>query len=108
MKLETQIVTGECPECNTLTMLVSFDTNLYRCVNCGHDLEQKVNGVIKYMLADKNTKMNLKNLDDGKLPKFGVNVYHKRTPKKRPGRHAKSYSKRIPRRKKSRGQGRRR
>ena len=40
MKLETQIVTGECPECNTLTMLVSFDTNLYRCVNCGHDLEQ--------------------------------------------------------------------
>ena len=24
-----------------------------------------------------------------KLPKFGVNNYHKRTPKKRPGRHAK-------------------
>ena len=44
----------------------------------------------------------------GKLPKFGVNVYHKRTQKKRPGRHAKSYSKRIPRRKPSRGQGRRR
>ena len=51
MKLETQIVTGECPECNTLTMLVSFDTNLYRCVNCGHDLEQKVNGVIKYIIS---------------------------------------------------------
>ena len=29
-----------------------------------------------------------------KLPKFGVNNYHKRTPKKRPGRHAKKYSKR--------------
>jgi Zn ribbon nucleic-acid-binding protein len=65
MKLETQIVTGECPECNTLTMLVSFNANFYRCVNCGNDLEQKVNGVIKYMLADKNSKMNLKNLDDG-------------------------------------------
>ena len=37
---------------------------------------------------------------------FGVNIYLKRTPKKRPGRHAKSYSKRIPRRKPSRGQGR--
>jgi hypothetical protein len=36
---------------------------------------------------------------------FGVNIYHKRTPKKRPGRHAKSYSKRIPRRKKYRGPG---
>ena len=56
MKLETQIVTGNCPECQTLTMLVSFETNFYRCVNCGNDLEQKVNGVIKYMLADKTAK----------------------------------------------------
>ena len=29
----------------------------------------------------------------------------KKTPIKRPGRHAKCYSKRIPRRKRSRGQG---
>ena len=40
-----------------------------------------------------------------KKPLFGVNNYHKRTPKKRPGRHAKSVSKRIPRTKKTRGQG---
>ena len=37
---------------------------------------------------------------------FVVNNYHKKTRKKRPGRHAKSYSKRVPRRKKYRGQGR--
>ena len=37
---------------------------------------------------------------------FGINNYTKRTPKKRPGRHAKSYSKRTPSRKKYRGQGR--
>ena len=36
---------------------------------------------------------------------FGVNNYIKRTRKKRPYRHAKSYSKRIPRRKRTRGQG---
>ena len=53
--LETQIVTGECPECNTLTMLVSWSSHIYRCVNCGHDLEQKVNGVIKYVIADKKS-----------------------------------------------------
>ena len=41
-----------------------------------------------------------------KKPMFGVNNYHKRTPKKRPGQHAKSYSKRKPYRKKYRGQGR--
>ena len=39
-------------------------------------------------------------------PVFGVNNYIKRTPKHRPGKHAKSYSKRIPKRKKYRGQGR--
>ena len=40
-----------------------------------------------------------------KKPLFGVNTYIKRTRKKRPGRHAKSYSKRIPNRKRTRGQG---
>ncbi len=37
---------------------------------------------------------------------FGPSNYKKRTPKKRPGRHNKSWSKRIPRRKRKRGQGR--
>ena len=41
----------------------------------------------------------------GKAPKWGVNNYVKRTKRKRPGRHAKSYSKRIPNKKKYRGQG---
>ena len=47
--LTSQIVTGNCPECNTETLLVSFEPHLYRCVNCGFDLEQKVNGVISYI-----------------------------------------------------------
>ena len=41
-----------------------------------------------------------------KKPLFGVNTYIKRTPKKRPGRHAKKFSKRKPHRKRYRGQGR--
>lgn len=41
-----------------------------------------------------------------KKPVFGVNNYHKRTPKKRPGRHAKSFNKRKPYRKPYKGQGR--
>ena len=62
--LETQIVTGECPECSTNTLLVSWSSHIYRCVNCGHDLEQKVNGVIKYVIADRDTKLTARNLDD--------------------------------------------
>ena len=63
-QLTSQIVTGKCPECRTETLLVSFEPYLYRCVNCGYDLEQKVNGVIKYVIANRDTNMKLTNLDD--------------------------------------------
>jgi DNA-directed RNA polymerase subunit RPC12/RpoP len=61
MKFVTEIVTGDCPECNVKTMLVNIDKNIYRCVNCGEDVEQKVNGVIKYMrMKDPEERMELK------------------------------------------------
>ena len=61
MKFVTEIVTGDCPECDVRTMLVNIDKNVYRCVNCGEDVEQKVNGVIKYMkMTDPEERMELK------------------------------------------------
>jgi len=64
--LTSQIVTGKCPECKTETLLVSFEPYLYRCVNCGYDLEQKVNGVIKYVVANEETRFKKSSiLDDG-------------------------------------------
>ena len=63
--LTSQIVTGQCPECRLETLLVSFEPHIYRCVNCGHDLEQKVNGVIKYVIANENTQFKTNILDDG-------------------------------------------
>ena len=65
-QLTSQIVTGQCPECRTETLLVSFEPYLYRCVNCGYDLEQKVNGVIKYVVANEQTQFKSSILDDGK------------------------------------------
>ena len=65
MKFVTEIVTGDCPECNVRTMLVNIYTNVYRCVNCGEDTEQKVNGVIKYMKVDSETKMAIREFMDG-------------------------------------------
>ena len=64
-QLTSQIVTGKCPECQTETLLVSFEPYLYRCVNCGYDLEQKVNGVIKYVIANDRTEFKASILDDG-------------------------------------------
>ena len=65
MKFTTEIVTGECPECSEQTMLVNIHKRYYRCVMCGEDVEQKVNGVIKYMKVKKDDKMVLRMEDDG-------------------------------------------
>jgi len=46
-----EITRGICPTCNTPTMLISLAVDQYRCVTCGTDLEQKINGVIKYIPA---------------------------------------------------------
>ena len=64
-QLTSQIVTGNCPECRSETLLVSFEPYVYRCVNCGYDLEQKVNGVIKYVVANEETRFKSSVLDDG-------------------------------------------
>ena len=45
----TEIVTGECPSCDTHSLLVNIGFGTYRCVHCGDTLEQKVNGVISYI-----------------------------------------------------------
>ena len=44
-----EITHGVCPTCEMPTMLVSLTKDHYRCITCGSDLEQKVNGVIKYI-----------------------------------------------------------
>jgi len=44
-----EVTHGICPTCNTPTMLISITKDFYRCMTCGSDLEQKINGVIKYI-----------------------------------------------------------
>ena len=49
MKFSTEIVNGKCPTCEEYTMLVGVTNQLYRCMNCGSDLEQHINGKISYL-----------------------------------------------------------
>ena len=44
-----EVTHGVCPTCNMPTMLISVTKDFYRCITCGTDLEQKINGVIKYI-----------------------------------------------------------
>jgi len=57
-KFETKSVHGRCEGCQLDTLLVCLDNTFYRCISCGEDLEQKVNGVIKYIKGDKNTDLS--------------------------------------------------
>ena len=47
--LKAEVTNGECPLCEAKTVFVSLYQNVYRCMSCGGDTEQKVNGVISYM-----------------------------------------------------------
>ena len=60
MRIQTEVGNGVCPTCNHPGVLVSLFKSHYRCVSCGSDLEQKVNGVISYIpVGNPNTKMVL-------------------------------------------------
>jgi|TARA_X000001388_G_scaffold4235_1_gene2935 DNA-directed RNA polymerase subunit RPC12/RpoP len=47
--LKAEIVNGTCPTCDQKTLLVSLTPEFYRCITCGADLEQKINGKISYI-----------------------------------------------------------
>jgi uncharacterized protein (DUF983 family) len=49
INLQAQVVNGECPTCTEITVLVGLTHDFYRCMNCGADLEQHINGKISYL-----------------------------------------------------------
>ena len=48
---QAEIVNGKCPTCSEYTMLVGITKQYYRCMTCGADLEQHINGKISYIPA---------------------------------------------------------
>ena len=50
LQINAEIVNGNCPHCRHDTVLVSIWTNcIYRCMTCGFDVRQLVNGKISYI-----------------------------------------------------------
>jgi uncharacterized protein (DUF983 family) len=49
IRFQAEIVNGKCPTCQELTMLVGITKEFYRCMNCGSDLHQYINGKISYL-----------------------------------------------------------
>ena len=70
IKFHPEVVKGECPTCSEITMLVGLTHDFYRCMNCGADLEQHVNGKISYLPVmatplDKDIQPFVKQWKDG-------------------------------------------
>jgi len=55
-KITAEIVNGICPTCEEYTPLVGLTKQFFRCLTCGADLEQHVNGKISYMPAIQSTE----------------------------------------------------
>ena len=55
IKLKPEITSGVCPHCEDLSSFVSIVSDNYRCMNCGFDVEQKINGVIRYLPIGRET-----------------------------------------------------
>ena len=61
VKVSAEIVNGKCPTCEEFTMLVGLTPEMYRCMNCGSDLQQHINGKITYLPV-------MPSRDDGGVP----------------------------------------
>ena len=62
-KVVAEIVNGKCPTCDQFTMLVGIEQSFFRCMSCGSDLEQHVNGCIRYI--PRLHKTTLQSVVDG-------------------------------------------
>ena len=62
-RIQAEIVNGVCPTCEEYTMLVGITKQYFRCMTCGADLEQHVNGCISYI--PRLEKTTLQSVVDG-------------------------------------------
>ena len=59
-------VHGYCEECCEETIMVAIISDYYKCVGCGNELKQHINGQIRYMqLSDSDKKWIKDNIKNG-------------------------------------------
>ena len=104
MKITAEVVNGECPTCSELTMLVGLTPELFRCMNCGADLQQHVNGKISYLPVmtspDDGGKVFVKEWKQVAKQSFKFFTPRDKPKKRGPRQHKKSLNKNEKRQKK--------
>tara|TARA_R110000751_G_scaffold44455_1_gene101769 strand:+ start:359 stop:598 length:240 start_codon:yes stop_codon:yes gene_type:complete len=67
LDISAEVTGGVCPTCTRETMFISLTPELYRCMSCGSDCKQYVNGSIKYLPAMSKHPEIRKNGHDTKM-----------------------------------------
>jgi len=49
IRFSPEITPGICPHCNATTSFVSIVNDLFKCMTCGEEVKQEINGVIRYL-----------------------------------------------------------
>jgi len=57
--LAAQVSNGICTICHYESMFVSLNRETYRCVTCGSDLHQHINGKISYLPITTSTRKDI-------------------------------------------------
>ena len=65
INVQAQVVNGQCPVCTEESIFVSIYKTIFRCVTCGADIEQKINGKISYRPhVCKRDEINIRHFDE--------------------------------------------
>jgi|TARA_R110002020_G_scaffold110428_4_gene255102 uncharacterized protein (DUF983 family) len=51
VSIAAQVTNGVCPTCTMEGVFVSLTPEIYRCITCGADCRQYINGQIRYLPA---------------------------------------------------------
>ena len=49
IKIKPEITPGVCPHCDMPTSFISIVNDFYKCMTCGEEVKQRINGVIQYL-----------------------------------------------------------
>ena len=66
LELAAHVTNGTCTVCHHDSMFVSLSPEVYRCVTCGSDCHQHINGKINYLPITSR-----KPIEDGESTKVG-------------------------------------
>ena len=58
LKLNPEVTPGVCPQSHEMSSFVSIVNDYYKCMTCGTDVEQKINGVIKYIPINEDVRLD--------------------------------------------------